>query len=387
MIDLLTKQITLDKESKTPSLLAKWLPSENASSYTTRKTAMYIRKKLAYTHKQYRIILTTLRSRINIVEKLMSENRWNEIEFDKIPSKAGLIYKNAFARKNIIAKKYEEFIKSDKTKVNAKDLYPYEIVRQALKKYYYWGDRSELNSIEREAIDKYWDNLPNYLEGGKNQSIMCVVDTSGSMTGSNGNNIRPIDIAISLGIYAGERCTGPFKNHYISFASQPQLIKIEGIDLVDKVERIFKTNLVDNTNLKGVFDLLKRTALNNPGSAKDMPDTLVIISDMEIDEGSSNVYHWWNSNESTDFTQWTKENAATEMEKIRTEWAAAGLKMPNLVYWNVDARHNTILDSGDSVSFVSGASPILFEQICKGKKGIEIMMDKLMSKRYEPIKL
>jgi hypothetical protein len=75
------------------------------------------------------------------------------------------------------------------------------------------------------------------------------------------------------------------------------------------------------------------------------------------------------------------------MEKIRREWAMYGLKLPKLVYWNVDARQNTILDSGDSVSFVSGCSPVIFEQVCKGITGYESMLDKLMCDRYKAIQI
>ena len=95
-----------------------------------------------------------------------------------------------------------------------------------------------------------------------------------------------------------------------------QLIETKGVDFVDKVERIYRTNLVDNTNLIGVFNLLKETALSNFDAIKDMPNTIVVISDMEIDQGASGCNHWW---EKSDFEGWTKENAATEMEKIRTE--------------------------------------------------------------------
>ena len=381
MLYIIKHQLILDLDSKTPSLLAKWLPSENASAYITKKTATKIRKYLGLTHKAYRQHLSNLRTKINIVEKLMSANKWEEIEFDKIPSKAGLIYKNAFARRDIISQKYKNFIQSENTKVNAKTLYPYNVIRDITK--YIDGWRMELKdmpSIEREALEKYWNNLPNYIFG-KNQSILCVVDTSGSMT--CGNGITPIDVAISLGIYAGERCEGPFKNHYISFSSRPQLIEIQGIDLADKVSRIYQTNLCENTNLNAVFDLLKETALQSPENAKSLPSTIIIISDMEIDSGSKGDYNWYDKKET--FKGWTTESAATEMERIRTEWAAVGLTLPNLVYWNVAARNNTILDSGDSVSFVSGCSPILFEQICRGVKGIEIMYEKLLSDRYKNI--
>lgn len=367
---LVEDQLYLDLDSKTPSLLAKWLPSANASSYETRRMAKFVRQYLGFSKSKYRKILSTLRERIKVVEVLMSENRWDEIEFDKIPSKAGLIYKNAFAKRDITAKKYEKFIKSENTKVNAKTLYPYEIVNQVVKNIQWRNDDLNMSDIDRIAVEKYWNNLPNYFEGGRNQSILCVVDTSGSMTGSEAS--APINMAIALGIYAGERCTGDFHNYYISFSSRPQLIKIEGSDFADKVRRIYATNLVSNTDLKAVFDLLLNTVRNNPRAAFDLPDTIVVISDMEIDHGS-----YWRS----DIVR------KTEMQSIREQWARCGLQLPKLVYWNVDARNDTILDDGDGVSFVSGGSPVLFEQVCKGINGYDLMLDKINSPRYQQIVL
>ena len=364
---IIKHQLALDVQCKTPSLLAKWMPSENTSSKKTRSTAYVLRDYLGMNHKEYRMMLSELRTRINIVEKLMSENRWDEIEFDKIPSKAGLIYKNAFARRDIIAKKYETFAKDSKTTVNAATLYPYDVVSKAVdKKGNYWYNFNNLSNTDRAMIEKYWNNLPDYLNGNPCK-MMCVVDTSASMTGQEAD--APINVAISLGMYCAERLGGPFKNHYISFSSSPKLIKIEGIDFVDKVRRIYKTNLCENTNLTKVFNLLKKIALDPSTKAEDIPETIVVISDMEIDSMSN----------------WSTKSAGTEMERIRKEWAAAGLKLPRLVYWNVAARNNTILDGDPFVSYVSGCSPVIFEQVLKGVSGYDLMLDKLHSERYAPI--
>ncbi len=307
----------------------------------------------------------------------MSANRWDEIEFDKIPSKAGLVYKNAFARRDIIAKKYERFAKDKTTKVNASTLYPYEVVAKATQHMGYgWGSYLNIDEVDRAMINKYWENLPNYLEG-KDCSMMCVVDTSGSMTGREA--AAPINVAISLGLYCAERIGGPFKNHYISFSSRPQLIKTEGVDFVDKVHRIYRTNLCENTDLEAVFDLLLATAKRPGVSAWDIPKTIVVISDMEIDQGSGS---YWSSNS----RRWTKESASTEMETIRKKWAAAGLTLPKLVYWNVDARHDTILDAGPNVTFVSGMSPTIFKQVLTGKTGYDLMIDTICADRYAVIK-
>ena len=371
-LELVKTQLALDVECKTPSLLAKWLPSENASAKDTVRMGNIVRRHLGMTHKQYRRTLSILRERIKVVEKLMSANRWDEIEFDKIPSKAGLVYKNAFARRDMIAKKYETFIKSKDTKVNAKALFPYEVTRDALK-----VAHKKIGDVDREAVNKYWDNLPNYF-GDEECSLMAVVDTSASMWG------EPINVAISLGLICAEQLRGPFAGHFISFSRQPKLIKTEGVDFVDKVKRIHDQNLCENTNLTGVFDMLKEIALQPGVNKEDVPKTIVVISDMEIDTGSS-CHDYWYRRDNVQFKGWTTENAATEMEKVRLDWKAAGLAMPRLVYWNVDARSNTVLDLSENVSLVSGCSPIIFQQVVKGVTGIQLMLDKLNSDRYTVI--
>lgn len=361
---LLKHQLALDLKSTTPSLLGKWLPSENASSKKTKKAATAFREYLSMTHKQYRKILSMLREKINIVERLMSENRWDEIEFDKIPSKAGLIYRNAFARRDILAKKYETFIKDKSTTVNASSLFPYEIVEKVID-YRGYTDRFDFDDIERATLDKYWENLPDYLEG-KDCSMMCIIDTSASMWG------RPEAVAISLGMYCAERIGEPFKDYFVSFSREADLIKIEGADFVDKVTRIYSQNVCENTNIDNVFKLFRDIALKNPKAKETMPKTLVIISDMEIDCGS---------------TDWTLKNAATHMENIRKEWESLGLIMPHLVYWNVESRNeNKFLDSGDNVTFVSGCSPVIFKSVLTGKTGYELCLEVLNSDRYKYIK-
>ena len=374
VINLIRTQLMEDMASQKNgiSLIAKWLPSENASSAVTIARAKKIRNALEMTSKDYRKMLSKLREKIKVLERLMSANRWDEIEFDKIPSKAGLVYKNAFARRDMIAKKYETFAKDKNTKVNAKTLYPYEVVEKALAGTSWYGDWRK-SDVDRAMVNKYWENLPDYLNGA-DCSMMCVIDTSGSMQG------RPINVAISLGLYCAERMTGPFANHYISFASRPQLIKTEGIDFVDKVARIYKTNLCDNTNLNAVFDLLLNTAMNKNVKEADIPKTIVVISDMEIDDGTYE-YNYRNRYARC----WKEDTAATEMEKIRQKWANYGLQLPKLVYWNVDARNNTILDAGPNVSFVSGMSPTVFRQVLTGKTGYDLMLETITAKRYEVI--
>ena len=370
--ELMRKQLMLDVQCKTPSLLAKWLKSENTSSSKSRELANKTRQAFHMNHKEYRKTLSVLRERIKVLERLMSENRWEEIEFDKIPSKAGLVYRNAFARRDMIKAKYEHFVKDEKTTVNAGTLYPYEVVAKAYNLtnagYYYWNRKTDIDPVERAAINKYWANLKDYFNGCTLDAL-CMIDTSGSMWGSEAS--APINVAISIGLYAAERARGPFAGHYISFSSRPQLIETAGIDFVDKVQRIYSTNLCENTNIEAAFDMVLRTAINNNCTQADLPKSIIVVSDMEFDAqrgyyGSRN---------------------GTLMENIERKWNQAGYKMPNLVYWNVQARQNNIpMTVKDGISYVSGFSPVIFEQIMKGKTAFDLMLDKLDSERYACIK-
>ena len=385
-LNIVKHQLALDVQCKTPSLLAKWMPSENTSSQKTRKTAATVRKFLGMTPKQYRKVLSALRARINVLERLMSEGRWDEIEFDKIPSKAGLKYKNAFARHDIERMKsekavvsYADFAKDTTTKVNAKDLYPYEVVAKAgevmgCSGSYWYGGRAakSMDDTDRLMVNKYWDNLADYFNG-KSFNGLAVVDTSGSMWGTEAS--APINVAISLGMYCAEKAKGPFAGHYVSFSSRPQLIAVEGADFCDKVARIWRTNLCENTNIEATFDMLLNTAIANGCSQADLPENIIVISDMEFDSGTGNRYYRYG-------------NPKTLMEGIREKWARHGYRMPKLIYWNVQARQNNIPEDigvGD-VSFVSGMSPSIFETIMSGKTGIEMMKEKLDSARYEVIR-
>lgn len=353
------------------SLIYKWLKSENASSIETRRLAKKTREAFGLTPKVYRKLLAWGREQTRIVERLMSQNRWDEIDFSHLPSRAGLIYRNAFKRRDLIAEKYKKFAHSDE-KVNAGTLYPYDVVaaaRKVMNCSYYYSSSVSLNDTERLMVNKYWENLKNYFEGGIS-NMMVVADTSASMTGSSA--MAPINIAVSLALYAAERAKGPFANHYISFSRNAKLVETRGVDFCDKVARIVNANLCENTNLESVFDLVLDTAMRYRVRPEDIPSTLVVVSDMEVDNCSD-----------------MRGDKTVFMETIRRKWqrkCGGKYKFPNLVYWNVDARSNTFIDDPQSgVTFVSGASPVLFEQVMKGVTGVQLMLDKLNTDRYKSI--
>lgn len=371
MLNYVGQQLMFDRNDTHPTLLGKWLPSPSTSSLTTRQLAKRFYKAWGISQKEYRKILVSIRTKINLVETQMSSNKWDKINFASIPSKAGFNYRQCFLRREETKERYLDFINSKETKVNASVLYPYEIVHKANE---HWGwdwYAHEASFIgepgERETLNKYWDNLTDYFKGAS-LNALCVIDTSGSMIG------QPLEVATSLGLYCADKANGPFKGHYISFSSKPQLVEIEGEDFCEKAFNIKNANLCENTDIEKTFMYILGVAQKYHLTQEDMPEQIVVISDMQFDKMSVN--------------HMSETALCSVMEKMRMVWSRAGYQMPKLVYWNVNAQHAVFPEqASENVSFVSGCSPILFKGILTGKSGIEMMKEMLNGPVFEWIEV
>ena len=356
-------------------LLYKWMPSINASSRSTQARGRKFANEFNMTERQYRKMLSEGRKACNLVETLMSSNRWDQIAFDKLPSRAGLLYKNAFMHREETRERYAEFMSCDKTKVNAAVLNPVDIAHQIFS-YRSWNHPSE---VERNAWQKYWDNLKDYYNGREEPGI-AVVDVSGSMYG------QPLEAAVSMGAYIAERGKGPFQNHFITFSSNPQLVEFSGVDVYDKFIRAQEAEWGGSTNIEAVFDMLLDTALKYHTPKEDMPKTLYIFSDMEfngcIECGPRRADVWGYSPRSHFLNE---KQIDTVIEAQMRKWHQYGYDTPRVIFWNLDARHENIPAIGPKFSYVSGFSMNMVEAILSGKNGVDLMLEKLNSPRYKDI--
>jgi len=372
---LIKLQLELDMRSKTPSLCAKWAPSINASSPVTKRFAIKVMNFMGMTAREYRKMLSELRGKIKVLEKLMSAGRWDDIEFDKIPSRAGLIYKNVFAHKEVTAARYEAFIKSKSTKVNAGVLYPYDIAHRIFNDYAL--SRMSPNDTDRLVLNKYWENIPNLYEG-REENAIAVVDVSGSMNG------QPVEVAVSLGAYVADKAKGPFANHFITFSEKPKLCKFEGVDIVDKFIRCKNAEWGYNTNIEAVFDLLLKTAVRNHVRPEDVVQRLYVFSDMQFDNCVCFGH--------TEYNLWSRPHATerqikTDLERIAQKWHEYGYELPQVVFWNLNARDNNCIPAlGERFSYVSGFSPNILRQILTGKSGYDLCLEVLLSDKYKSIR-
>jgi hypothetical protein len=357
-------------------LIYKWMPSINASSRNTQERGRKFAREFGMTEREYRKMLTEGRKACNLVETLMSRQMWDQIAFDKLPSRAGLLYKNAFMRREETKERYAEFMGNKETKVNASVLNPVEIAHQI----YNYRGWSKPSATERQAWQKYWDNLKDYYNG-KEEPGIAIVDVSGSMWGT------PLEAAVSMGAYIAERGKGPFQNHFITFSDNPQLVEFKGVDIYDKFIRARDADWGGSTNIEAVFNMLLSTALKHHTPASDMPKTLYIFSDMEFNgcvtagPAVADTWGWSRGRRGLNESQ-----INTVIETQANKWRAYGYEIPRVIFWNLDARHENIPAIGPGFSYVSGFNMNMVECILSGKDGIQLMLEKLNSPRYESIR-
>lgn len=343
-------------------LAAKWAPRLTSSKKAITagkkeklKNANELRKFMMLTPKEYRQVLV---GSTRVVEQLMCAKRWDEINFSHVPSLASARYQKAFGKN--AAEKYSAYIRElqkpqderdPKVKINAGAVYPYDVVKS-------------LSRGNASVADAQFAALPNYIGNSK---ILPMVDVSGSMQTALAGNTSALEVAISLGLYLSANTSSDFKDMFLTFSGTSKIEVLKGT-LSQKYNQLRKADWEMNTNLHKAFEEILRIAKNGNVSPHNMPDTLLILSDMQFDS-------------CVDYDD-------TALNMIKRKFEQSGYKIPSIVFWNLTARvDNTPVKLDDrGVALVSGFSPAVMATVL-GADPEEftpwsMMMKVIMSDRY-----
>ena len=335
-------------------LAAKWTPRKG-------EVAREIREFFGMSPKQYRKSLVTL---TNVVETQMCANNWDNIDYSHVPSVAHARYKKAFGRHGTTYAEYvTKLVKGEAgVKINASAVFPYDVLKGRIGRY------NTMSKQELDVVEAQWNALPNYV-GAAN--VLPMVDSSGSMTCPAGGHtsksgLTCLEVAISLGLYFADKNTGKFKDTFLTFSRSPKLVNLKG-NINQKIDQM-NTGEVANTNLHKAFELILDVAVKNNVPQAEMPETLVIFSDMQFDQGVD------------------RDESAIEM--IERKYKAAGYTVPQVVFWNLNAAYGNTPVKFDKrgTALVSGFSPAVAGGIMGGNMDDftpeAIMLKTVMKDRY-----
>lgn len=366
VIALIRDQLSADVEAmqqdENVSLLAKWLPSVNTSSEKSRSMGRLIASGLGMSEKEYRKTLSSLRAHLDVVERKMSADQFGDIRYEAVPSKANIIYRDAFLRHDQQRRHaFLESLKKGESKINAGTLFPHDIVHAYMSGY-------KVGAYD-ETLEQLWKSQKNTTEGIENTIV--VADGSGSMMVPVGDaSCTALSVANALAIYFAERNKGPFADQYITFSTHPQLVDLsKGRNLKEKLQIALLHNEVANTDIYKVFQLILQTAQRHKMKQDELPKNIIIISDMEFDGCAKNA-------------------DGKLFEQIKTEYRRRGYKLPRLVFWNVNSRTGTlpVKENTLGVALVSGFSANIFKMVLSNQLDpYQALLEVLNVKRYEAI--
>ncbi len=362
--------VVSDKELKAQAytMLGDALRNRNglAAKWTPRKgpVALELRQFFGMSPKFYRKSLVDM---TKVVESQMCAKEWDEINFSHVPSVAHARYKKAFGRNT---EKYAEYVKAlvkgddPIVKVNAGAVYPYDVLKGLINPYGLTFDKTQL-----DLITKQWEALPNYI-GDAN--VLPLVDVSGSMScPAGGHNSKSkttcLEVAVSLGLYLADKNKGKFKDTFLTFSGNPELLTLRG-DIVQKIDQMNKSKWEMNTNLVRALDKILSVAVKGNVSQSEMPEMLLILSDMQFDQCAR------------------FDDSA--FGSIVRKFTDAGYAVPKIVFWNLNASDNVpVKYDTRGVALVSGFSPAIVKAVLAADTDQftpeAIMMKTIMVPRYD----
>jgi hypothetical protein len=227
--------------------------------------------------------------------------------------------------------------KNDKdSKASVSATYPHEVLK---------CDDSAL-------ADKLWFNLPDLLSESE-ENILPMIDVSGSMFG------EPLAIAISLGMYLSERTKGEFKDMFLTFDDNPELVKITGDSVLERLQNIKHAEWGMNTDFRKAYKHILDVAVKHDVVPESMPSMLLVLSDMQFDDSQRGMTHF---------------------DDMKAEYEKSGYELPKIVFWNLDTHMGTPAEcSDDSVAMVSGYSPSIMKAVLNAENftPMDVMMEAL----------
>ena len=318
----------------------KWIP---------RRTLIWskVKKLLNMTNADFRRLIA--RSAETTEQKICAQ-KISEIDYSKVPSKAFNNYREIFFRKD-----RERFMQSlIESHINTGAIYPHEIFDIL----YQTTFISE--SDKKIIINAQWRNLKNFIS--PNMRFITVLDTSASMYYAS-------RIAYPLAIYCSEHLDGFFKDKVISFSRDARYFDLSTCEnVVEKYQKLNEYSIVENTNIASVFKLLLDTAIENNIPKEEMPNCLLILSDMQFDNGAT--------------------YDGTLINNLKSDYKYAGYEFPAIIYWNLEATNTGIADNQNAnATFVSGFNPKIMESILAGMEYDDVDDTKASQLQINPLKV
>lgn len=343
-------QIKANSACKTPeaqadNIIAKWICS---LVFGTKEHDVSARRASDY--KKYRKLKTS--GTAHDWQKLISQKKFKEINFDKIHGRAlNQLVRSKFLKNAGLTEAYTKWIGSDEAKVKYTGF-----VHELFAKLPH--SLSAFAKHEQDTINKQFDVLVAKAKDVPTETKLIVVrDTSSSMTAkANGTTMSAYDISKALALYFSAFLSGAFADSYIEFDNDATMRVWKGTTPLEKWFND-RADAYGATNFMGVIELFCR--LKRQGVViEDFPSGIICISDMQFNSAGKKTNYE---------TAKAKLKAAGFPQKYIDDFVFVFWTIPNGNYGPADKPKFETYGDCPNVFYMSGYSASIVSFLMTGK--------------------
>ncbi|CAE8621800.1 unnamed protein product [Polarella glacialis] len=327
---------SFDRRTLICECIARWLFPATLPEFegvTERQYAYRARDRL-------RSVLSDLKEYTKLPERLMCQQRWSEIDYNRVPATCMKIHAKQFAKHDPVRfQTHVDNMLSGKAKAKTGALQPHQLLKGVQRAK---PDGTPIQDTERQVAQAQWEALVDQVRSWASlEDCIAVCDVSGSMDCKAGAGASCMDVAIAMSLLLAEVSVS---RSLITFHETPQLVRLPATKQLDELDSFARALPWGGaTNFYKVFELLL--------TAQPMPKRVFVFSDMQFSQAAGG------------------NKGDTDLRRAQKLFAERGLQMPQLVFWNLSASVGSpALASDEGVALLSGFSAALLRTLLKEGK-------------------
>jgi hypothetical protein len=162
--------------------------------------------------------------------------------------------------------------------------------------------------------------------------------------------------------------------------TKPNLIKIKGESLLERIEEITEESLTSEINVESALDLVLFAAIKNSLNQNSMPSRILFI----LEDRCRLTFSGETYSKHKDYFLDDKD-----YDRIKEKWVKSGYQIPDLCFWRIDGyrQNSKVIVDSNGFQYAFGYSDEVFKFIIRGEKvSSTSLVDEVLSNiRYNKI--
>ncbi|KKF96714.1 putative protein L728 [Ceratocystis platani] len=316
---------------------------------------------------KYRRDISALRDYLQVVERFMSAGKWQDIDYDSLPTATLRNYTGLFLKHD--RERFMNYVKElsegkSQSRNSQGILSPGLLVKDQIDALSRWNTRISGHDVNiNKAINNgKWRTMVQHVKelgtlAADSIAICQVIRTmhyEGYYPGEQGVSL--MDYTVGFTLLTSELCPGAFGGKFITYDSDPELHEFDMTkEFSDRLLSMRDINQCWSIDYVAVFEkVLLTTAIREKVPPEEMPKRVFSYCVESFQNGA-------------EYREW-----ADSVPRLREMFEAAGYKMPQLIVWDFEERatpgYSSMKEDKAGVISINGCPKVMIKAFLSGPR-------------------